>query len=229
VARNEPRADRLADGRTALLCDVPTRPFAAAIRGARLVLSTPESRSIHRATAGDPEGRRVRLEEVKGLLRNVKHCLDLLPEPGVHVALAATREGVFFAGQRTDAMKLVLDIVALARTRLEVIDGYIDLGTLGVLTREPKLSVEVLTKPPDAATAQAIVAFAKGKRLQVRTSNAFHDRFVCVDGTDVYHFGASFKDAGARGFMFSRLEEPAVIKALRDQWAHEWGSGGIVV
>ncbi len=181
------------------------------------------------STEHDPEKKRVLLEEIKGLLRDVRYCVDLLPSPGVQVALNVTKEGVFFAGQRTDAMKLVLDIVALARTKLEVIDGYLDLGTLSLLTKEPRLRVEVLTKPLDPSATQAIVALAKGRQLQVRTSDTFHDRFICVDDRDVYHFGASIKDAGARGFMFSRVEEPTVIKALRDEWARSWNSGTVVV
>jgi hypothetical protein len=181
------------------------------------------------STDFDPERRRVMVEDLQALLRDVRHCLDLLPAPGVQVALTVTREGVFFAGQRTDAMKLVLDIVALARTKLEVIDGYLDLGTLSLLTKEPKLHVEVIRKPVDHATAQAIAILAKGKKLQIRTSDAFHDRFICVDGRDFYHFGASIKDAGARGFMFSRVEEPAVIKALRDEWTRVWNSATVVV
>jgi hypothetical protein len=177
----------------------------------------------------DQKGQRVVLTEVMDLLRDVRYCLDLLPAPAVQVSLAVTREGVFFAGQRTDAMKLVLDIVATAKTKLEVIDGYLDLGTLSLLTKEPKVRVEILTKPLDSSTTTALVTLSKGKQLQVRTSAVFHDRFLCVDDRDVYHFGASIKDAGGRGFMFSRVEEPTVVKALRDEWARAWTAATVVV
>jgi hypothetical protein len=50
------------------------------------------------------------IEDVEALLCDVRHCLDLLPPPGVQLALTVTREGVFFAGQRTDAMKLLGDL-----------------------------------------------------------------------------------------------------------------------
>ncbi|MDE3034392.1 MAG: hypothetical protein KGJ14_00345, partial [Nitrospirota bacterium] len=58
--------------------------------------------------------------------------------------------------------------------------------------------------------------------LSVRTSDVFHDRFVIIDDRDFYHFGASIKDLGRRGFMFSRIEETLVVDELRKQWTNEW-------
>ena len=43
----------------------------------------------------------------------------------------------------------------------------------------------------------------------------YHDRFLIIDGTDVYHIGASLKDLGKKMFAFSKLEIPAAsITAL---------------
>jgi hypothetical protein len=36
-------------------------------------------------------------------------------------------------------------------------------------------------------------------------SNRFHDRFLIIDGSDVYHIGASLKDLGKKLFAFSKL------------------------
>ena len=41
------------------------------------------------------------------------------------------------------------------------------------------------------------------------------DRFLIINGTDVYHIGASLKDLGKKMFAFSKLEIPAAsITAL---------------
>ena len=37
-----------------------------------------------------------------------------------------------------------------------------------------------------------------------------HDRFLIIDGTDIYHIGASLKDLVKKMIAFSRLEIPAV-------------------
>ena len=49
------------------------------------------------------------------------------------------------------------------------------------------------------------------------------------NGFDFYHFGASIKDLGTRGFMFSKIEEPTVINALNQQWSKEWDAGTLVI
>lgn len=40
--------------------------------------------------------------------------------------------------------------------------------------------------------------------------NQSHDRFLIIDNTDVYHFGASLKDLGKRWFAFSKFEKEAI-------------------
>ena len=61
--------------------------------------------------------------------------------------------------------------------------------------------------------------------LAVRGTRAFHDRFVIVDERDYYHLGASIKDAGRRGAMFSRLEETSIVDALRAEINSQWAAG----
>jgi hypothetical protein len=66
-------------------------------------------------------------------------------------------------------------------------------------------------------------------RLSIRTSSAFHDRFIIIDDKDFYHFGASIKDLGNRGFMFSRIEEPELMKILLGNFQVEWSKAKIEV
>jgi hypothetical protein len=139
-------------------------------------------------------------------------------------SMLVAREGVFFAGQYFDAIQRISEILAQAEASIFVVDGYIDSNLLDLLTeKKANVQVEILTKSVTPLLRQAIVAFRKqyGK-LAVRTSSVFHDRFVVVDGRDFYHFGSSLKDAGRRGFMFSRIEEPTVITLLRQEFLLEW-------
>ena len=51
--------------------------------------------------------------------------------------------------------------------------------------------------------------------IGVHTYKKCHDRFLIIDGTDVWHIGASLKDLGKKMFAFSRLDIPATaITAL---------------
>jgi len=42
--------------------------------------------------------------------------------------------------------------------------------------------------------------------LQVKLSNSYHDRFLIIDGKEVYHIGASLKDLAKKVFAFSKMD-----------------------
>jgi len=167
------------------------------------------------------------------LLKDIKYCLDILSaQPKVDIpSMTISREGVFFAGQYFDALQKITVILEYADTQIDIIDGYISSGVLNLLTRKKScVAVNILTKSVDPALKAAAIAFNKqyGK-LAIRMSNSFHDRFIVIDNKDFYHFGASIKDVGKRGFMFSRIEEEDVIKAVQKKLVEEWNRATVAI
>ena len=146
-------------------------------------------------------------------------------------ALDVQREGVYFAGQQFDAMLCVSKILSTAKKNITIIDGYLGQDVLALLSaKSHSVTVTILTKALPQALAPLATAFNQQHRgLSIRSSSAFHDRFVIVDDTDFYHFGASIKDLGKRGFMFSRIEEPEVIETLRKKFKHEWSTASVEI
>jgi len=144
-----------------------------------------------------------------------------------------TREGVFFKGQTFDAMAQIVEIFKLATKSLDVIDGYADNTVLKLLTSKGNgVPVRLMVLPKAATPAfQALGATFKVQwgPLEIRSSAAFHDRFILVDSTEVYHLGASINHAGKKGFMFSRVEEPKIITAVLAEWNNEWVTATVVV
>jgi len=96
--------------------------------------------------------------------------------------------------------------------------------------KKSTVPVNILTKSVDPALKVAAIAFNKQYGgLAIRMSKAFHDRFVIIDNKDFYHFGASIKDVGKRGFMFSRIEEEHVIKAIQEKLSEEWKQSTVAI
>jgi hypothetical protein len=138
--------------------------------------------------------------------------------------MKVTREGVYFAGQYFDALKNVKDILPNAIKKIDIVDGYIDEQVLAILTsKKPAVEVNILTKVVSPSLKVLAQRFNKqyGK-LFIRSSQAFHGRFLIIDDLDYYHFWASIKDVGKRGFMFSRIEEQEVIESFSKKFAEEW-------
>lgn len=160
----------------------------------------------------------------------------LVPGAGGSSAVTVEREGLFVAGQHFDALQLAIQVLSRAKRNIAIIDAYIDHRLLQLLaTKHESVGVRILTGtrslPPDIPTLAGAFNKQYGQKgaLSVRTSNAFHDRFLIIDDGDYYHFGASLKDAGSRGFMFSRIEEPLVIEMLRKSFEEEWLRAQVVV
>ena len=42
----------------------------------------------------------------------------------------------------------------------------------------------------------------------------FHDRFLIIDKIEVYHIGASIKEAGKKSFGIMKIEDKDLIKGL---------------
>jgi len=164
----------------------------------------------------------------KALLRQLIKELEIIPphRPPVDV----TREGVFFAGQTFDAMFAATRIFATARKRLMLIDGYLGTDTLNVLPTIG-IALEILTKSPLAPQVKTLCRAFKAQHgsLVIKSSSAFHDRFVVIDSAVVYHFGASIKDLGKKTFMFSLIEEPEIVATLQARITTEWGKAVIEV
>lgn len=145
--------------------------------------------------------------------------------------LSITKEGIFIPGQSFDALKHIDKLLLSARKSIIIIDGYINEDILNLLTKkEKKVEVQILTKEVSPSFLTYSKSFNKDYgNLRVRTSLAFHDRFVIIDETEFYHFGHSLKDAGKKVFMFSKIEETFVTKTLFDYFKIEWDKSIVII
>lgn len=127
------------------------------------------------------------------------------------------KQGIFFNGQIFDAYQFVSELIRSAKISIVLVDNYADDS---VLTQ--------LTKRADGVSATVCVSrLTEAFRLDVERHNrqyppidvreipSIHDRFLLLDGTRLYTFGASFKDLGKKLFCFSLMESEAVVEAVK--------------
>lgn len=165
----------------------------------------------------------VEVESIKSVLQAYSGTQPLIP--------AITREGVFFAGQTFDAVRSVQNLIEVASSAIWLIDNFLDSSVFDLFTAKvSQVALKILTKDVSPSLNLAAQKFNQqyGK-LEIRTPNPFHDRFLVIDDKDLYHFGASFKDLGRRGFMFSRIEEPSVIDQLKAEIVKTWNSSSVAM
>ena len=108
-----------------------------------------------------------------------------------------SEQKIFFSGQIFDAFNLFTNIIRQAEREIVLIDGYVDVDTLNILSKK-KAGVKtiVYTFPSAKITKKDVETFnAQYSELVVQRTTEFHDRFLILDGNIGYHIGASIKDA----------------------------------
>jgi len=125
-------------------------------------------------------------------------------------------QGVFFDGQVFEAYELASKIIRSAKKSIVLIDNYIDEHTLTHLPKKKKeVKVLLLSK---THSKQLLLDVKKANEqyghFKIKPFTQSHDRFLIIDGKDVYHLGASLKDLGKKWFAFSKLDAKSVENIL---------------
>jgi hypothetical protein len=121
-------------------------------------------------------------------------------------------QGVFFDGQVFDAYELASKIIRSAKSSIVLIDNYVNETTLTHLSKKAKnVRVHLLTKTINKQLKLDVQkANEQYGHFELKTFTQSHDRFLIIDGKEVYHLGASLKDLGKKWFAFSKMETQSV-------------------
>jgi len=127
------------------------------------------------------------------------------------------KQGIFFDGQIFDAYQFLSDLFRSAEESILIIDNFLDDTVLLHLTkRRRNVSVTLLSRNITPSFALDVKKFNKQyPEIVLKKFDKSHDRFIVIDDTSVYHFGASLKDLGKKWFAFSRLDLEAVEMLAR--------------
>jgi hypothetical protein len=166
------------------------------------------------------------------LKNNIQYLLDIAPDTSSikPADFKITTEGIYFSGQYFDALVKVSEILKSATKEIILIDGYINDQFIDIFTvTNSGVSIKILTKSKSHTPAVKLKITSFNKQfnsqninLEIRENEDFHDRFLILDQNQFYHFGASLKDLGNKGFMFSRIEEPFVQNSLLAEFNAKW-------
>ena len=121
-------------------------------------------------------------------------------------------EKVFMDGEFYDAFALVQKLVKSAKESIVLIDNYIDESVLTMMSEKSDgVSVAIYTKSIGKAMELAVDKFNNqyGNLKLVRFTDC-HDRFLIIDNSEMYLFGASLKDLGKKMFAFTRMDSSSV-------------------
>jgi hypothetical protein len=118
------------------------------------------------------------------------------------------RQGVFFDGQTYDAYAFVSDRIREAKSRIVLIDNYVDDIVLTILDkRSAGVSAIIYTMRINKTLQLDIDKHnVQYPKIDVKIFTNSHDRFLIIDD-HIYHFGASIKDLGKKWFAVTLMTE----------------------
>ena len=123
---------------------------------------------------------------------------------------------IFFEGQVYDAFSLFVDIIKKAEKEIILIDNYIDIETLNILSKKnSNVNVKIYTKSNTKLSSRDVNKFnSQYPKLEIKYTDKFHDRFLIIDKKLIYHIGASIKDAGKKCFEITQIKYYSILKDI---------------
>lgn len=127
-------------------------------------------------------------------------------------------QGIFYDGEVYDAYLFVSELIKSAKESIVLVDNYIDESVLTMLSkRQADVTAAIYTKNITAQLELDIKKHnAQYPKITLKKFDASHDRFLILDGKELYHIGASLKDLGKKWFAFSKfdMESFDILKRL---------------
>ena len=152
-------------------------------------------------------------------IENIQRSIDALNEN--FVSDKDFKNFVIYKGQKFEADTAYVDIYQQATSSIYVIDDYMNTKTLQLLSQK-KQGVEVVLFTENGHGRKGFLTTAvvedfinQYPPLRIKSNPDCHDRLIVLDyglpTEQVYHCGASSKDAGKKLYAINRIENTAMI------------------
>ncbi len=132
----------------------------------------------------------------------INDVLDALEEKDIK-----PKQGIFYDGQIFDAYLFIANLIKSAEKSICLIDNYIDETVLLLFTKRAKnVAVTIYTKNFTKILKQDLEKHnSQHQNIKIIKFNKAHDRFLIIDETNVFLFGASLKDLGKKWVAFAKM------------------------
>lgn len=117
------------------------------------------------------------------------------------------KQGIFYDGQMFDAYTFVSDLIRSAKSKIILIDNYVDDSVLTLFSKNQNADVTVYTKNISKQLNLDLKKYnSQYKKIEIKKFENSHDRFLILDDKELYHIGSSLKDLGKKWFAFSKMD-----------------------
>ena len=129
------------------------------------------------------------------------------------------REKIFFDGEVFDAKALISNLISNANTSIILIDAYADIKALDFLKHKKQgVTLSIYHSSKAKLSKKDVLDFnAQYGNCIAYINDKYHDRFLIIDDSEIYHLGASLNYAGKRVFALTKMEDEEIIKTIKER------------
>ncbi len=139
--------------------------------------------------------------------------IKLLQESFDKFSDKSLKNEIYFDGQIYDTYSKIIDIMSEAKKELIIIDAYADKTVLDMISKI-KVSVTLITRNNKLSKLDIEKYNSQYNNLKIIYDDTFHDRYLVLDSSIVYHCGTSLNHAGSKTFSINKIEDGFVKKSL---------------
>jgi hypothetical protein len=136
----------------------------------------------------------------------------------------------FPPGDSFRARQRFFQVLGRAGSDLVICDPYLDVTVLDFIELlDQRIGVRLLAGTPSQLfRSQFNLLKVMRHRLDARSTASSHDRWIVLDGREVWHLGASINGLGKKAFMMSIVADPAEAAKVSGDVTAWWTAGSPV-
>lgn len=120
---------------------------------------------------------------------------------------------IFFDGQIYDAYSKIISILKLAKDNIIIIDSYANNTLLDIISKIDK-KVTLICTNKLLKNIDLDKYYKQYNNLKIIYNNSFHDRYIILDNSILYHCGASINYLGHKIFGINKIEDDIMKNKL---------------
>ncbi len=142
----------------------------------------------------------------------------------------APEEYYFPPGDIFRARQRLFQIMSRVSYDVLIVDPYLDPVVLDfVESLASQVMVRMLTGQSKALFVKQFHSLQVARpNVEARISSASHDRWIVLDGTEVWHLGASISSLGKTASRMRKIDDSAQAQRILYNTANWWSAGGIL-
>lgn len=132
-------------------------------------------------------------------------------------------------GKPLSAYQQVTSVINQVVKTLKIVDNFMETSSLDFfLAVNTQAEIKVITKkliPSKPIFSTARIKFISewgGNNFEVKINDYFHDRFIIIDDTKVWHLGPSLNRLGEKPVMISMIRDEDIQKTIINIFNKQW-------